>query len=113
MEYCKGLTAKLGYKAYFTKSEDKTAALQDWINGVGSAVIVATNALALGIDMENIRQVLHTWLSFDLLNYSQESGRAGRDGGKSEAIMLMAMGSNSSKFKTLDEKLLWDYMQQS
>jgi len=83
--------------------------LQDWID-CKSQAIVATNALGLGFDMPNVRLVLHAEPPFDLVSYGQESGRAGRDGKPSEAIVLMSADRIPSKFKTTDERLLWEYM---
>lgn len=54
--------------------------------------------------------VLHAELSFDLLNYAQESGQAGRDKLQSEAIVLLAEDRIVSKYKDTDERLLWEYM---
>jgi len=52
-------------------------------------VVVATNAFRLGIDRLDVRVVVHIRPIYQLRNYSQESGRAGRDGKRSEAIILM------------------------
>ncbi|KAH7144098.1 P-loop containing nucleoside triphosphate hydrolase protein [Dactylonectria estremocensis] len=51
-------------------------------------VIVATNALGLGIDVPDIRVVLHIEMPFEMADYAQQSGRAGRDGLRSEAIIV-------------------------
>ena len=51
-------------------------------------VIVATNALGLGVDVPDIRVVIHVGKVYALKDYAQESGRAGRDGQKSEAIII-------------------------
>ena len=52
-------------------------------------VIIATNAFGLGIDRPDVRVVVHIGPVYQMRNYSQESGRAGRDGKRSEAIILM------------------------
>ncbi|KAH0544389.1 hypothetical protein GP486_008517, partial [Trichoglossum hirsutum] len=109
VENCKELAVKLNCRAYFAESKDKATALQEWINGKEN-IIVATNALGLGIDVPDVRLVLHAEPSFDLLNYAQESGRAGRDGGRSEAIIMVAEGRILSKYKSTDERLLWEYL---
>ncbi|KAK4112965.1 hypothetical protein N656DRAFT_682791, partial [Canariomyces notabilis] len=53
-------------------------------------VFTATNALGLGADAPRIRAVVHVGLVRQLRDYAQESGRAGRDGQASEAIMVRA-----------------------
>ncbi|KAI8317928.1 hypothetical protein GQ54DRAFT_248225, partial [Martensiomyces pterosporus] len=50
---------------------------------------VATNALGAGIDIPHIRHVVHIHPSNSLLDYAQESGRAGRDGEAAVAHMFV------------------------
>ena len=52
-------------------------------------VLCATSAFGMGVDIPDIRRVVHEHLPSDLIDYVQQSGRVGRDGKAAECILLL------------------------
>jgi ATP-dependent DNA helicase RecQ len=68
-------------RAYHAGMEtEERARVQEWWKASDRAMVVATIAFGMGIDKADVRAVYHYNLPKGLESYSQEMGRAGRDG---------------------------------
>ncbi|MDR1637168.1 MAG: RecQ family ATP-dependent DNA helicase [Treponema sp.] len=74
------------YHAGLNREEKKE--IEDWFFHNPDGVLVSTCAYGMGVDKADIRTVIHRDCSPSVEAYLQESGRAGRDGLQSNAILL-------------------------
>jgi len=69
-------------------SREEKAETEKWLLKNTEAVLCSTCAFGMGVDKSDVRTVIHRDCAPSVEAYLQESGRAGRDGAQSKAILL-------------------------
>ncbi|MBI5010471.1 MAG: RecQ family ATP-dependent DNA helicase [Bacteroidia bacterium] len=96
-----GLSADYYHAGLSDETRDKKQAA--WTTGE-TRIIVSTNAFGMGIDKAEVRFVVHWDIPDSIENYFQESGRAGRDGKPSFAVMLFSQSDKSRLTDSIHKK---------
>lgn len=99
--------SELGYstKPYHAGlSDDERNTNQDLFIKDEVQIIIATIAFGMGINKSNVRFVLHYDLPKNLESYYQEIGRSGRDGVRSDCLLLFSYADISKINYFIDQK---------
>ena len=94
-----------GYNANFYHAGlpnlERSMRQDEWQSG-RTRIIVATNAFGMGIDKADVRFVIHYTMCDSLEAYYQEAGRAGRDGQRSYAVLLITPDDTANIIRRFD-----------
>ena len=109
------LASLLGCPSYTSRSgseDEKASIISRWLGDRDQPVIAATSALGVGFDYPHVRWVVHVDAPGKLTDFSQESGRAGRDGRRAASIVLLGAGwvPSLGKIVTPDEEAMQLYL---
>jgi len=85
---------------------NRTNAFTSLRDGSQSKIIIATNSFGVGIDYPSVSLVLHVGLPSSILDYAQESGRAGRNENKARSHVLWWATNDMDEKKTALQQLL-------
>lgn len=87
---CKDLASELGCGYFYSGSPSNEQVIERWMT-VGGCV-VATTALGTGVNYPGIELTVHAGLPYGLIDFAQESGRAGRGGEQVDSLILAEAG---------------------
>ena len=87
---CELLARELRCAYYHAGLVDDEERLQKWLSEGG--LLVATSALGTGVDFPGIMFTVHVDVPYGMIDFSQESGRAGRAGEDVDSIIVVEKG---------------------
>ncbi len=106
-EQCEAVASELGCGHYHAGLADRGSRVSVWLSTGGW--IVATTALGTGVDYPGIVFVLHVGMPYGMIDFAQESGRAGRGGEAVDSMVLVEDGEAQRRPEyelTLDESAM-------
>lgn len=68
--------------------EERMTAQQRFTDGT-TQILCATTAFGMGVDVPDIRRIIHEDIPDSITDYAQQTGRAGRDGAEAQCILLI------------------------
>jgi superfamily II DNA helicase RecQ len=97
---------------YHSQTENKSEVLEMWTSGL----LFATGSLGAGVDIMNIKTIIHVGEPYGMIDYDQEVGRGGRSGEIVHAVTLLSerdmTGLTERRTETLsyDQKAMTEFL---
>ena len=92
-----GVAKKTGFSPFHADrpAQEREASFKDWVTGK-KKFMICSSLLGCGVDVKGVRVVLHLGTPRSVLDFAQESGRAGRDGHFSQSIVFASTNEKES-----------------
>jgi hypothetical protein len=84
---CEELAEALGCNYFYSGSADNADVIEVWKEAGGC--VVATTALGTGVNYTGVALAVHVGMPYGLIDFAQESGRAGRGGEVVTSLILL------------------------
>lgn len=111
-DQCEQLAKELRCAYYHAGAADNEERLEAWLERGG--LIVATSALGTGVDFPGIIFTLHVDIPYGMIDFAQESGRAGRAGEDVDSVVIVEDGKaerqSASGRGGVDEGVMCDFI---
>ncbi|KAG6091014.1 hypothetical protein E4U31_007459 [Claviceps sp. LM219 group G6] len=96
------LTKALRCDYFYGGSPDNADVIENWKSSGGC--VVATTALGTGVNYSDVAVTVHVGMPYGLIDFAQESGRAGRGGEVVASHILMEKGWQAMEQKRREKK---------
>jgi superfamily II DNA helicase RecQ len=97
------LSKYLSYQVLHRDVEDKESVLTKF-RSQNISVLVCTFVLSAGFDYSSVRTVIHFQSAYSIIDFVQESGRAGRDNRLAKSIVFISSSSSLSTQRDSEEQ---------
>ena len=89
-----------------TSFNERKALIKDWINNEFE-IMIATSAFGVGVDKDDVRSVIHTYIPQNANTYYQELGRGGRDRLPCLSVMCIHYKTDyASTFQKINKRVM-------
>jgi superfamily II DNA helicase RecQ len=95
-----------------SETTNKSEVLNSWTSGL----MFATGSLGAGVDIMNVRAVIHIGEPYGMINFDQEVGRGGRGGERVQSLVLLSdedeakLRARNPATLSHDDRAMWEFL---